>query len=442
MNNIISQIVDILSYISPNTVPHIKTIMRRINNMPEHKVMDLLDSLKKTAADYYQRKLTENEWLKSHKMHEHHISNEWPPRSNEPHMEQNDDKLKTQLHDLKMRVHDLDININNMHQQINNFYSQMQFNKSPMKITQIQNYINIVINQLKFNEMDKKKLEEQIEQIEHQIGYTMHPIDHTMHPIDHTMHNTIHPIDHSMHPIDHSMHPIDHPMHHSIQHSIQNSIHHPIHHSMHHSIHHSMHHSIHHPMNDYIYIGSYHDRPQRAIGRRSGNVNNVHDAILKAKSEGAILFGIQDGGQLFINEHRLDPMEALRSAKKYGKDYNCHNELGCAWVNQVYMLRSEYERTLMHHPMNDYIYIGSYNDRPNRAIGRRAGKVHSVHDAMLRAKSEGAVLFGIQDDGQLFINEHRLNKMQALKSAKKYGKNNNCHHELGCAWVNQVYMLR
>lgn len=85
-----------------------------------------------------------------------------------------------------------------------------------------------------------------------------------------------------------------------------------------------------------------------------------------------------------------------------------------------------------------YTYIGSYVDNLSRYIPQYIENVKSVENAIEVARKNNATVFGIQNNGELFINTESLNV--ALAKAKLGGPTI-CGNELGCRWVNQIYAL-
>jgi hypothetical protein len=86
----------------------------------------------------------------------------------------------------------------------------------------------------------------------------------------------------------------------------------------------------------YDYVGAYVDIPSRYIPRYIENVDSVENAIIVARKNNATVFGIQDGGQLFIN---TEPLKVALTKATMGGTTSCSNELGCSWVNQVYSVQ-------------------------------------------------------------------------------------------------------
>jgi hypothetical protein len=62
-----------------------------------------------------------------------------------------------------------------------------------------------------------------------------------------------------------------------------------------------------------------------------------------------------------------------------------------------------------------------------------------LYEAKNVARKNKATIFGIQDNGQLFISNEPLDT--ALKKAKNTGSTE-CSNELGSSWINQVYALQ
>ena len=187
----------------------------------------------------------------------------------------------------------------------------------------------------------------------------------------------------------------------------------------------------------YEYYGAYKDTGTRAIPDYVQMVKSVEQAKSIASEKGATLFGIQSGGQLFISTK--DPSVALYNATQYGeyKD-NCSSDLGCAWMNKVYVLKSGSFTGGTYYDSSEYNYVGSYADKSTRAIpdelGYFSGK--TVDEIQQIAKDNGATVYGIQNGGDLFINTGE--KANALDLATQYGEAD-CNNPLGCGWVNQVY---
>jgi hypothetical protein len=191
-------------------------------------------------------------------------------------------------------------------------------------------------------------------------------------------------------------------------------------------------------MNIYEYIGSYNDdttQQTRAIPTYVQNVKSVEQAKAIATEKGATVFGIQFGGQLFISTK--DMKMALIDAKRFGTyKNNCNDDLGCAWMNQVYALKSGSFTGGVYYNSSEFNYVGSYADKEERAIPNYIGNISDKNQAIEKAGNNGATVFGIQSGGQLFINDG--NKNDALAKATQYGETE-CNNPLGCAWTNQVY---
>lgn len=185
----------------------------------------------------------------------------------------------------------------------------------------------------------------------------------------------------------------------------------------------------------YDYYGAYKDTWTRAIPTYVQMVKSVEQAKSIASEKGATLFGIQSGGLLFITTK--EPSVALYDATQYGeyKD-NCSSDLGCPWMNKVYVLKSGSFTGGTYYDSSEYNYVGSYKDTSTRAIPIELGYHSNVNEIQQIARDNGATVYGIQNGGDIFINTGE--KAQALNMAKEYGKAD-CNNPLGCPWVNQVY---
>lgn len=85
----------------------------------------------------------------------------------------------------------------------------------------------------------------------------------------------------------------------------------------------------------YTYVGAYKDIPSRYIPTSiQPNVTSVSEAMNVARQNNATVFGIQDGGQLFIN---TEPVKIASEKAKLGGITTCNDVLGASWVNQVYV---------------------------------------------------------------------------------------------------------
>lgn len=190
----------------------------------------------------------------------------------------------------------------------------------------------------------------------------------------------------------------------------------------------------------YEYAGAYNDDPTqqtRAIPTFIGNVKSIEQAKAVAGDNGATVFGIQFGGQLFISTK--DVASALSDAKQFGLyKSNCDSDLGCSLMNQVYVLKSGSFSGGTYYKMDEYNYVGSFNDKSARAIPNYIGNATSTQNAEEMASNNGATVYGIQSGGQIFINTN--NKTESLNLAEQYGKAD-CNSALGCALVNQVYQF-
>jgi len=176
--------------------------------------------------------------------------------------------------------------------------------------------------------------------------------------------------------------------------------------------------------NHYLYMGCYNDlESNRAIGKYIGKVSSIIEAMRIANNYEAIVFGIQNGGDMYIGTN-------LDDAFKYGLNNDCNNPLGCKNVNQVYYVDKILE--ILEQPTNyKYTHIGSFNDMINRAITTKITRVYSIEEAVYLANQYGAPLFGLQN-GDLYIGTN-------ISEAIQYGKNK-CNKKLGCSWINQVYI--
>ena len=83
----------------------------------------------------------------------------------------------------------------------------------------------------------------------------------------------------------------------------------------------------------YQYVGAYIDTVSRLIPTYIQIVDSVEQAMDVARQNNATVFGIQDGGQLFIN---TTPVKVALAKAKMGGTTTCSSDLGCSWVNQVY----------------------------------------------------------------------------------------------------------
>lgn len=190
-------------------------------------------------------------------------------------------------------------------------------------------------------------------------------------------------------------------------------------------------------LNSYEYYGAYNDTQARAIPTYVQEVRSVEQAMAIATEKGATLFGIQNGSQLFISTK--DPAVALLEATRHGEyKENCANDLGCSWMNKVYVLKAGSFSGGTYHDSSEYNYVGSYTDTANRAIPTEVGWFtdQSPEEIQQIAKDNGANVYGIQSGGQLFINTG--NKINALADAITYGKAD-CDNPKGCYGVNQLY---
>ena len=190
-------------------------------------------------------------------------------------------------------------------------------------------------------------------------------------------------------------------------------------------------------LNSYEYYGAFKDTASRAIPTYVQEVSSVEQAMSVARDNGATLFGIQNGSQLFITTK--DPTVALFEATQYGEyKENCANDLGCSWMNKVYVLKTGSFTGGTYHDSSEYNYVGSYTDTTNRAIPTEVGWFtdKTPEEIQSIAKENGATVYGIQSGGQLFVNTG--DKIVALSDATAYGKAD-CNDPKGCFAVNQVY---
>ena len=190
-------------------------------------------------------------------------------------------------------------------------------------------------------------------------------------------------------------------------------------------------------LNSYEYYGAFKDTASRAIPTYVQEVRSVEQAMSVARDNGATLFGIQNGSQLFITTK--DAAVALFEATQYGEyTENCANDLGCSWMNKVYVLKSGSFSGGTYHDSSEYNYVGAYTDTENRAIPTFVGWFTDQSPEQIQqiAKDNGASVYGIQDNGALFVNT--VDKASALSDAITYGKAD-CNDPKGCMWVNQVY---
>jgi hypothetical protein len=190
-------------------------------------------------------------------------------------------------------------------------------------------------------------------------------------------------------------------------------------------------------LNSYEYHGAFKDTSSRAIPTYVQEVGSVEQAISVASEKGATLFGIQNGSQLFITTK--EPAVALFEATQYGEyKENCANDLGCSWMNKVYVLKSGSFSGGTYHDSSEYNYVGAYTDTANRAIPTEVGWFTDKTPDEIQeiAKENGATVYGIQSGGQLFVNTG--DKIVALSDARNYGKAE-CDDPKGCFAVNQVY---
>jgi len=191
-------------------------------------------------------------------------------------------------------------------------------------------------------------------------------------------------------------------------------------------------------LNSYEYYGAYIDTELRAIPIYAGEVTSIEQAKAIASKKGATLFGLQAGIQLFISTDELSI--AISNATQYGEyKENCSNDLGCGWMNKVYVLKSGSFTGGTYYNSNEYNYIGSYTDKgEDRAIPTEIGWFSDKTPSEIQeiARDNGATVYGIQSGGQLFINTSE--KTNAVDVSKMYGKAD-CSDPMGCYGVNQVY---
>ena len=190
-------------------------------------------------------------------------------------------------------------------------------------------------------------------------------------------------------------------------------------------------------LNSYEYYGAFKDTTSRAIPTYVQEVTSVRQAMSIASEKGATLFGVQNGSQLFITTKELSV--ALFEATQYGEyKENCANDLGCSWMNKVYVLKSGSFSGGTYHDSSEYNYVGSYADKNDRAIPTFVGWFTDQSPEQIQqiAKDNGASVYGVQDNGALFVNT--VDKASALSDAITYGKAD-CNDPKGCMWVNQVY---
>ena len=167
-----------------------------------------------------------------------------------------------------------------------------------------------------------------------------------------------------------------------------------------------------------VYVGCYKDSTtgsNRALPNLSPtNVTSVAECQKIAMTNGASVFGLQNGNQCFYGT-------SLSSAQQYGSTSGsvCAT-LGGFNTNQLYLTKP-------------YAYKGCYKDSSTRAIPNQTSNVTSVTDCQKQATTKGAQLFGLQDGAQCFLGNN-------LTQATGYGPASGCA-PLGNAWTNQVYSL-
>lgn len=177
---------------------------------------------------------------------------------------------------------------------------------------------------------------------------------------------------------------------------------------------------------NYTSIGCYKDNLSRMIPFQVPRVlvKSVDEATQIANKYGALVFGIQDGGQLFLGHDR-------EKAIKLGKVKDC-NPLGGTWTQQIYVAEVNANYT--------YVNIGCYKDSAERVIPFEVPNVivKSVEEASKIANKFGAIVFGIQDNGHLFIG-HDMFKAMSLGNVQCTPLGGNMTQQVYVALVSRDY---
>lgn len=182
----------------------------------------------------------------------------------------------------------------------------------------------------------------------------------------------------------------------------------------------------------YVNIGCYNDNTSRMIPIYITNVSTVCEAMEIANQYGAPVFGIQNNGELYIG---YEPMRAISLGLTSGP---C-NVLGESWINQVYVAP-----LILSEPTTyTYNYVGCFLDSPEHLIPILIGNVISVEDAKIIANKFGATVFGIQNNGDLYIGYDIIKAKMLGPSTIDYDLINTrpiCNM-LGETLKNQVYYV-
>ena len=128
----------------------------------------------------------------------------------------------------------------------------------------------------------------------------------------------------------------------------------------------------------YSDLGCWNDRGDRALSRYHGYNNTVETCYQLAKTNGSTVFGLQNGGECWVNQQGDD-------YKKYGEAPGTCQALGGPWVNHVYQVNPDVTSAVNSNPDAARLYTIPviYNDNIGKAgYVNNLGQLHIFPDTM------------------------------------------------------------